>query len=164
LELNRADLDLYRRFRFSRGSIVAGGDLAAVDLELDRVQPDSPHTKASGLGVFVEGHHELYRSPAWSLACVGRGRWTQFFAGETDYVFNLRPAGGINSPLFAAETPQTRTANLQVTEAAAGVELARRFGSDEFALECAVEVQSWEVSPVSDLFFSGAILAASVRL
>jgi hypothetical protein len=163
LQLARGDLDLYRRFRFAKGSLVVGGDLALVDLELEDVAPDSPHTQGGGLGLFLEGRHDLYQSPHLVLACVGRGRWTHFFAGETDYIVDMTP-GGLNSPLFAVDVPGTRSVNMQATEAAAGLELVRKFARADFALEWMVEVQGWEVSPVSELSFFGSTFAASLRL
>lgn len=166
MDATRFDLDVYRRFQFHRGSIAAGANLATVDLNIDGFRPENAGYDATGLGVFVDGRHTLYDSDRFAVALVGRGRWSQLM-GKHSYdttVYSIT----INS--FGYATGQEATvvqvrddADVQIAEAAAGLEFVRKFRYAALALQCAVEVQNWSLSPAEELSFVGSTFSLGLH-
>jgi hypothetical protein len=166
MDATRFDLDVYRRFQFHRGSIAAGANLATVDLNIDGFLPDNAGYDATGLGVFVDGRHTLYDSDRFAVALVGRGRWSQLVGRHsydtTIYSLTLNSYGGVASQEI--KVVQARDdADVQIAEAAAGLEVVRKFRYATIALQCAVEVQTWSLSPAEELSFVGSTFSFSLQ-
>jgi hypothetical protein len=166
IDATRFDLDVYRRFQFHRGSIAAGANLATVDLNIDGFRPGNASYDATGLGVFVDGRHTLYESDRVAFALIGRGRWSQLM-GKHSYdttVYDL----AINPDFYDVyEVPtvvQVRDdADLQIAEAAAGLEVVRKFRHAALALQCAVEVQNWRLNAGDELSFVGSTFSVGLQ-
>jgi hypothetical protein len=162
IELTRTDIDLYRCFRFEHGAILLGGNVAVIDLNLDRLPPESPHFQTAGLGLLGEVQHQLYESTNLDVTIIGSGRWTQCFTGKKDYSLNLTNST-YNSSLYVQESRRTTESLLQTAELGAKLEIGRRFGNADLRLSCGVEVQSWNIDPVSELLFFGSTYSATLR-
>jgi hypothetical protein len=166
MDATRFDLDVYRRFQFHRGSIAAGANLATVDLNIDGFRPDNASYDATGLGVFVDGRHTLYDSDRFAVALVGRGRWSQLM-GKHSYDTTVY---SITISSFGYATGQEATviqvredADVQIAEAAAGLEVVRKFRYAALAFQCAVEVQNWSLSPAEELSFVGSTFSFGLQ-
>ena len=91
---------------------------------------DKIRTRGGGLGLLAEGAHRLNHSPIHQWSAFGRGR-VAYLVGEQQVVafFGL----------------SERDANMTVGEAALGLEYRRKFARADLIVQCAFEVQSWDM-------------------
>jgi hypothetical protein len=139
----RFDFDLYRRFKYDSGSFLFGAGLSSGKLEYeisDGVTTESMDTIAAGVSVFAEGKHSFYHSEVSDWAVVSRGRWA-YMIGEDETT--LFPGVVFDS-------------NLNVAEAAFGVEYNRKFRRTTFVAQYLMEAQAWDASLNDDVNFLGS--------
>lgn len=158
----KLDLDFYKRFEHATGDMAFGLTLTAAEMTLrDRYYSKSFYTyynqplllasysangssvvrnRGAGLGLMAEGSHRLLGTPANALSVFGRGRLA-YLIGEWENSGNalLREGDG----------------NMAIGEAALGLEYRRQFRRADLLVQCAFEVQSWDVSQAGRVNFAG---------
>ncbi|RIK77678.1 MAG: hypothetical protein DCC67_12350 [Planctomycetota bacterium] len=152
LQASRFDLDLYRQFLFQRGAIAVGGSVASAVLDFERDHRSSGNNNpwlqvpqdygfrnsGGGVGFFVEGRHSFYRTQRHQWSMISRGRWSML-VGEWSHSYFGDDAG---------------TNNLQIAEAALGIEYKRRFKAADLVLQCSLEGQHWDVAGIPFFAYS----------
>jgi hypothetical protein len=145
LTARRFDFDVYRRFVFEKGSVLAGASVAAAELDLDVDVADfSPYIydkdfraehSGGGGGFLLEAQHAFYRSEVSQWSVITRGRWS-----------------GVVGELAHSELtePLSRGSRLSILEAALGLEYKRTFHGIDFVLQYYLEGQNWDVSGLGE--------------
>jgi len=138
LAAGRFDFDVYRRFDFNRSSILAGGTVTGAQIENNYA--GHAEESAGGVGFVVEGRHRFYDSPVVAWSVFSRGRWSAL-VGEWSS-FNSKG-----------------NSNLNIFEAALGLEYRRRFQAADLVVQYSFEGQSWDTTYVGDVTFMGSTLS-----
>jgi hypothetical protein len=99
-----------------------------------------------GLGLMFEGTHRFVETPEHIWSLFGRGR-VAYLVGRWKEPYGLALEGD---------------ANMAIGEAALGVEYRRRFRRADLALQCAFEIQSWDVSIIDRVNLTGVTTGLGV--
>jgi hypothetical protein len=144
---SRFDFDVYRRFTFDGSSISVGGGLAVARMgwELEDVRI---RDAGAGLNFFVEGRHDLIRTPNSTFGLVGRGRWASLI-GEWR---NVDAPGRVEGD-----------STMEIFEAGFGWDYVREYQSCDFFFQHMLEAQTWYSTLVGDVGFFGQSVAIGVR-
>lgn len=142
----RIDLDAYRRFTFDGSSIAVGGGITIANMswELEGAKMEDADAGAS---FFVEGRHEIGRTPIGSYGVVARGRWASL-------------VGEWTSPDFDRSRGDS---TMSILEAGFGWDLVRTFRRCDLFFQHLIEVQGWESTLVGDIGFFGQSLSLGLR-
>ncbi len=139
----RFDFDLYRNFRFENGSLLVGAGVSGAGLEYSLISPgltQTMETIGAGVSVFAEGRHRFYHSDRVDWALITRGRYAMTTGTVTDSDFPGVELDG----------------NLNVGEAAFGVEFERRFQRCSFVAQYLMETQTWSPTDMENVNFLGS--------
>jgi hypothetical protein len=144
---SRFDFDVYRRFMFDGSSISVGGGLAVARMgwELEELRI---RDAGAGLNFFVEGRHELIRTPNSTFGLVGRGRWASLVGEWRGQDMPGRDQGDSTMEIF---------------EAGFGWDYVRQLQSCDFFFQHILEAQRWDSTLVGDVGFFGQSVAVGVR-
>jgi hypothetical protein len=96
--------------------------------------------RGGGLGLLAEGTHRFYETPVHAWSVFGRGR-VAYLIGQWE--------------LPHSSSLKEGDANMVLSEAALGLEYRRKFRGADLFVQCAFEVQSWDVSQVGRVNFAG---------
>lgn len=96
--------------------------------------------RGGGLGLLAEGSHRFYETPVHVWSVFGRGR-VAYLIGQWEQPHSSVLTEG--------------DANMVLSEAALGVEYRRKFRAADAFVQCAFEVQSWDVAQVGRVNFAG---------
>ena len=96
--------------------------------------------RGAGLGLLAEGTHRFYETPYHIWSVFGRGR-IAYLIGRWDEPYSNTLTEG--------------DGNMAIGEAALGLEYRRPFRYAELAIQCAFEVQSWDVSIAERINLAG---------
>lgn len=96
--------------------------------------------RGGGLGLLAEGSHRFYETPMHAWSIFGRGR-VAYLIGQWE--------------LPHSSSLREGDANMVLSEAALGLEYRRKFRGADLFVQCAFEVQSWDVSHVGPVNFAG---------
>lgn len=159
----KVDVDFYKRLQHATGDFAFGLTITAAEMTLrDRYNSNpfyynhlnqplllAPYAangsslirnRGAGLGLLAEGSHRLLGSSQNALSVFGRGRLA-YLIGEWENSGNvLLPEGD---------------GNMSIGEAALGLEYRRQFRRADLLVQCAFEVQSWDVSQAGRINFAG---------
>lgn len=165
------DLDFYKRVELRRGHFLFGASITAAQLKLKETLTVTQSTyysyyynygystfydtgayvsshdeeaiirnRGAGLGLLAEGSHRFYETPIHSWSVFGRGRIAYLIGKwEQPYSSVLREGDG----------------NMAIGEGALGLEYRRKFNRVDLLVQCAFEVQSWNISRVGLVNFAG---------
>ena len=165
------DLDFYKRIELRQGHCLLGASITSAQLKLEETLTVTESTyyrgfydydyfdlynprsyaytydtdslirnRGVGLGVLAEGSHRFYETPMHAWSIFGRGR-VAYLIGEWE-----QP----NSTVL-----EQGDGNMAIGEAALGIEYRRKFNRIDLLVQCAFEVQSWDVSRVGRVNFAG---------
>lgn len=164
----KLDLDFYKRFEHATGDMAFGLSLTAAEMTLRDRYYSSPYyhylnqprlvpysangssvirNRGAGLGLLAEGSHRLLGSPQNALSVFGRGRLA-YLIGEWE--------NSGNAPLPEGD------GNMSIGEASLGLEYRRQFRHADLLVQCAFEVQSWDVSQAGRINFAGVTPSVGV--
>lgn len=165
------DLDFYKRIELRQGHFLFGASITSAQLKLEETLTITESTHYSylynygysafydtgpyvstydadslirnrgvGLGLLAEGSHRFYETPIHAWSIFGRGR-IAYLIGEWEQPYSsvLEKGDG----------------NMAIGEAALGLEYRRKFNRVDLLVQCAFEVQSWDVSRVGRVNFAG---------
>ncbi|MBL9165152.1 MAG: hypothetical protein JNL18_20670 [Planctomycetaceae bacterium] len=96
--------------------------------------------RGGGLGLLAEGSHRFYETPVHVWSVFGRGR-VAYLIGQWEQPHSSGLTEG--------------DANMVLSEAALGLEYRRKLRAADMFVQCAFEVQSWDVSQVGRVNFAG---------
>jgi hypothetical protein len=145
LGVGRFDFDVYRRFRFDHGSLVAGAAIAAGHLDFDYQQVLTVEEGGGGVGFFLEARHQFYETDVSVWSVLARGRMTELI-GEWE-----QTRGG--SGLLRADS------NLLIGEGSLGLEYRRKLVRTDFVMQYSIEAQHWNCTFLDDVGFLGSTLS-----
>ncbi|HEX6963225.1 MAG TPA: hypothetical protein VF175_15265 [Lacipirellula sp.] len=154
LDASRFDFDVYRRFKTSDSSISVGASVSSAIISFERDETFRPlnnpfmrindyetRHSAGGVGFLVEGRHAFYRSPKHEWSVLARGRWTGLIGETSDSRIGYRISNS----------------NINITEAALGLEYRRKFSAADFLLQCSLEGQAWAIGGVPVGYYNYAL-------
>jgi hypothetical protein len=143
LKPTRFDFDVYRRFIIDDSSLLIGAGVTAAEMEFE-VEPISAFfDRGAGVQFFAEGRHRLTRSSIADTTLFARGRW----AGLT---------GKWEAP---SGTYVEGDSNMDILEAAIGVEWRRRFKTADLVLQYSMESQTWDATFTEHVGFIGSVFS-----
>ena len=96
--------------------------------------------RGAGLGLLAEGTHRFYETPYHIWSVFGRGR-IAYLIGRWDEPYSNTLTEG--------------DGNMAIGEAALGIEYRRPFRDADLSVQCAFEVQSWDVSIAERINLAG---------
>lgn len=103
--------------------------------------------RGAGLGLLAEGTHRFYETPYHIWSVFGRGR-IAYLIGRWDEPYSNTLAEG--------------DGNMAIGEAALGIEYRRPFRYADLSMQCAFEVQSWDVSIAERINLAGVTTGAGL--
>lgn len=100
-----------------------------------------------GLSLFVEGAHRFYETSIHAWSIFGRGR-AAYLLGRWE-----APYPGVD---------READSSMAIGEGALGLEYRRKFRRADVALQCAFEIQSWDLALVNRVNFGGVTTGLSL--
>ena len=139
----RFDFDVYRRFLIDDSSLIVGGGVTAAEMEFDVEPIPALFDRGAGVQFFAEGRHRLARSSVADTTIFARGRWASL-TGKWE-----APGGAFDEG----------DSNMEILEAAFGVEWRRRFKTADLILQYSMESQTWDATFTENVNFIGTVFS-----
>jgi ferredoxin len=145
-QARRFDFEAYRRFVFDESSLAVGAGITAAGINWE-IDPAQMEDAGGGVSFFVEGRHQLWRTPVSKFGVVARGRWASII-GNWEGDLGGRDRGDLT---------------MEILEVAFGWDLVREFSRCDFLFQTLVEAQTWQSTLTGDVGFLGQTLSAGWR-